>query len=136
MWRCGLWLSVMHWHLRASKRVASRPPTRSCCPSSSTEAAHTTQHLHPFLMIPGTKCLWQAMNHIIVAPIDVSLQPRQHCAPGPSARKFWSQAHKQGAIVNGPGQVFEMSGIFCVKESYSVRYTRLFRPVPPVGTPD
>ena len=112
----GLWLSFACWHLRASMQATLRPPPGLGCSSLSAEAAHTTQCLHPFFMIPGTQCLSWAMSSILMVPVDVSLQPHQHGAPGLGAQKFGPQAHQQGAIVNGPGQALEMSGILGVKE--------------------
>ena len=113
---CGLWLSFVRRHLRASTQATSRPPPGSGCSSSSIQATHVMQCLHPFIMIPGMQCLWRAMTNVLVAPVDVSLQPHQHGAPGLGAQKFGPLAHQQGAIINGLGQVLEMSGILSVKE--------------------
>ena len=112
----GLWLSFMCQHLRALMQATSRPPLGLGCSSSSAEAAHVMQCLHPLFMIPGAQCLWRAMSHVLMAPVDVSLQLRQHGAPGLGTQKFRPRAHQQGTVVNGPGQALEMSGILGVKE--------------------
>ena len=113
---CGLWLSFMRRRLGALMQAALRPSLGLGCSSLPAQAAHAMQCLHPLLMIQGTQRLWRAMGCIIAAPINVSLEPRQHGAPGPGAQTFGLWAHQQGAVIDGPGQTLKMSSILDVKE--------------------
>ena len=48
------------------------------------------------------------MGHVLVALVDVSLQPSQHCTPRAITQKFGQWAHQQYHIVHCPHEVFEV----------------------------
>ena len=132
---CSPWMSIMHWHLGTLTPATSGPPLESECSSSPAEATHMVQCFYPLLMVPGILHMWWAMGCIIMAPVDVSLQPSQHCAPRAITQKFGPWAHQQCAIIHCPREALEMLGVLHIKQGQGIRHAGLFDPVSPVGAP-
>ena len=76
-----------------------------------------------------------AMGHIITAPVDMLMQPSQHCTPRTISWKFGPQAHQQHAIVDHPCEVLEMMSVIHVQQGQGIGHTSLLKPMPPVSAP-
>ena len=77
----------------------------------------------------------QAMGCIIVAPVDMLMQPSQHRTPRTISWKFRLRVHQQRAIVDCPREVLKMTSIIHVQQGQGIGHARLLEPVPPVSAP-
>ena len=66
------------WCLGAALRAATGPLAGLGCPplaaSHGAEPSTAPQCLNPLLAVPGAQHVWQAMGHVIVAPVDMLIQ--------------------------------------------------------------
>ena len=79
--------------------------------------------------------MWWAMGHIIAAPVDMLMQPGQHCTPRMVSWKFGMHAHQQCAIVDCPCEAIEMTSIIHIQQGQGIGHTGLLEPVLLIGAP-
>ena len=93
------------------------------------------QHLNSLLAVPGALRVWQAMGHIIVAPVDLLMQAGQHCTPRMVSWKFGLRAHQQCTIIDCPREVLEAMSVIHVQQGQGVGHTGLLEPMPLLSAP-
>ena len=79
--------------------------------------------------------MWQAMGHIIVAPVDMLMQPSQHRTPRTVSWKFRPWAHQQHTIVDCPHKALKMMSIIHVQQGQGIGHAGLLEPVPSLSAP-
>ena len=75
------------------------------------------------------------MGCIIVAPVDMLMQPRQQHTPRTVSWKFGPCAHQQCTIVDCPCEVLEMTCVIHVQKGQGIGHAGLLEPMPLLGPP-
>ena len=125
------------WCLGAALRAApGSPPGPGCSPFAAphgAEPAPSTQYLNPLLAVPGGQCVWWAMGHILMAPVNVLVQASQHRTPRAFPWKFGPPAHQQCHIIDCPHEVLEMAGVIHIQRGQGIQQTSLLHSMPLLG---
>ena len=79
--------------------------------------------------------MWWAMGRIIAAPVDMLMQPSQHCTPRTVSWKFGLQAHQQCAIIDHPHEVLKMMHVIHIQQGQGIGHAGLLEPVPSLSAP-